>query len=239
METQVATQGSKAVGAVQAAWGAEDIRQEDIIVPKILIMQGLSKMVSDDNVGAKLGEFRDSLDGKLLGSTKDAVEFVPFRIQKSWTLSEEVNGKMEYCGTEPVTPENVGAEWDYEEKGQKKRRDQTLTVFALRPSEIKEGAAFPYAIVFKRTSYTAGRKLMTAFAKLSALGQPAAAKVFALSATKTENEKGTYFVLDVREARTSTKEELAAGYQWYQTVTQQGSKVKVDDADEGRESAPF
>lgn len=202
-----------------------DVR--DIILPKILVMQGLSELVADGK--ALMGELRDSLDGKLLAAKDGKLEVIPFHSSKSWIIFEEHKGKLEYKKTVPWSAQNADWEWTANVDGVNVRRDQCLNFYCLVASEIKEESFMPYMLSFRRTSYKAGKKLVTAKEKLKMFKRPLASKVFELSAMKTENDLGTFYVFDIAQSRDTSGEELEAVKAWFDMV--QTANVKVDDSD--------
>jgi hypothetical protein len=204
------------------SWGSEDISSEDMIIPKLLVMQGLSDLVADGK--ATMGEFRSSLDGKKLGDEKSPVEFVVFNTFKDWVISED----GEFTQIVPVTAENQG--WAYEEviNGHAIKRVKGLNFYVLLTEDIKNNEAFPYVISFRSTSYTAGKKLATHLAKLRMFKQPSAAQVFSLSTIREKNDKGTFMVLDVTPAAKATPEQLASAWQWHE-VLKTSKSVKIDE----------
>lgn len=209
---------------------------KDLILPKVLLMQGLSGAVTDSK--AAMGEIRDSLENKLLAEPTKPLEFVPFYFNKTWVIFEKIatkgGDKLEYVKQIPWSPENDNWEWDTVEKGDdgkehRYRRDQSINVYCLLASEIKEGIFMPYVISFRRTSYVTGKALLTTKEKLKLSRRAWASKVFALSSVKTENELGTFYKLEVATARDSTPEELEAVAPWFDMIKTQG--VKVDESD--------
>ena len=78
----VETKGTEVVNAEQDlnAWGDAPVSARDIIIPKILAMQGLSELVTDGK--AKFGDFVDSVTHQVLGSIDKPLEFVPFHMTK-------------------------------------------------------------------------------------------------------------------------------------------------------------
>jgi len=73
----------------------------DIIIPKILPMQGLSVMVADGK--AMMGEFRDSLSGEKLGSIAEPIPFIPFHVEKVWDILEEDGDQYKWVRSEPLS----------------------------------------------------------------------------------------------------------------------------------------
>lgn len=215
------------------AWGSENVASSDLIIPKILATQGLSKLVSEGK--ATVGEIRDSLNGEKLGDKSTPVDIIAFSSFRTWVIFEKRNGKDEYVKTERITPENEG--WAINEvvNGVEVRRDKCLNFYVLLPSEIESGMAFPYLVSLRRYGMQAGKKLSTFAAKLKAFNKPIAAKVFKLGVVKQENDKGVFFVFDVTAGRDSSAAELAEAHKWYKTV--QTATVKHDDSDLKAEAA--
>lgn len=208
------------------------VASTDLVIPKLLLMQGLSELVSQEK--AKLGEIRDSIDGNLFGNKELPLEIIPFKTFKTWVLYEEMNGKFEYKGQIPMTPENENWSWDDTVNGVKVRRDACINYFCLVPKEIEHEMFFPYLVSFRRTSYFAGKKLETHRAKLRLFKKPISFKTFLLSSTRQENDKGTYYVYDIKEGRHTAEKELEAVKQWCDTMSKQS--VRVDDSDFRKEA---
>ena len=125
----------------------------------------------------------------------------------------------------PITPQNV----DHERETEEEQWYKAYRFYVLLPEEIKSGRALPYTIMFKSTSYKAGSKLNTTmFMKNLKAGLTPASYVMELIATRTTNDKGTFLVLDVKEKRKSTDEEVKAALDWLKTV--RGGNTKVDDS---------
>lgn len=212
-----------------AAWGVQQLTSKDIIIPKILAMQGLSKFVTDGK--AMMGEFRDSLNGGLLGDyEKNPLEFIPFYLEKVWAIYEEKNGEMKFSRTVPIEPGNEN--WPIEEvlNGVKIKRDRTANFYVLLPSDIKKGEAIPHILSFRRTSARAGQKLNTTmFMKNLKAGKTPASMVMELFGAKVKNDKGVFIVLDVREKRESEAGEVAEAFSWVAHV--KSGAAKVDNSD--------
>lgn len=227
---------------VQSLYDADDdspVDSRDLLLPRVLVMQGLSKFVADDK--ARMGEFRDSLTAKLLGSKDHPMDFIPFYSNKTWivfevkteTRNKQTTTKEEYAGTFPVTPQNMN--WTREETvdGTHLKRYMSINYYVLLPDEIEKGEAFPYVISFRSSSYTAGRKLETHKVKYKAIKKPICWKTFKLTTSLTENDKGKFYVLDVEPDRLTTDEELGEVSKWMTLV--KTSRVTVDDSDLGAE----
>jgi hypothetical protein len=209
------------------AWGSEGLSNSDILVSKILLMQGLSDLVADGQ--ATPGQLRDSLQGTLLGSKDKACEIIPFSSFRTWVIFEKKNGKDEYVRTVPIDASNES--WPISEiiNGIEVRRDKCLNFYVLRPQDITEGLAFPYLISFRRYGSQAGKKLTTFAAKLKAFNKPMASRVFELKVQTEENDKGKFFSFDIGMGRETTDAELGEAKKWYQTF--KTATVRADDSD--------
>lgn len=219
----------------EGSWGAEGISAQDILLPKILLMQGLSQWVADEK--AKLGDMVDSLAGTVLGDKGKGVDVLAFNSFKTWVIYQEVNGKLKFVKQEPMTAANQG--WPLEEvmDGVKVRRDKALNFYCLLPNQIASGEHFPYLLSCRRTSYPAGKKLVTHFTRLKMFQKPPAARIFELTCKRQENEKGIFYVFDVIEKRASTEAEMKAAWDWWQVI--RSTNVRIDDSDLEVDEAPI
>lgn len=216
-----------AVQDPDASWGSENVDSKDLLVPKILVMQGLSQLVADGS--ANVGQIRESLGGTLLGGKEKPVELIAFSSFRTWVCFEKINDKDEYTGTMPITPENEGLPINEIVNGLEVRRDKCLNFYVLVADEVKSGMAFPYVVSFRRTSAQAGKKLSTFAAKFKAFGKPMACKTMMLKAVPIENDKGKFFGFDIELGRDTSPEELKEARKWYDAF--KTSNVKVDDSD--------
>jgi hypothetical protein len=198
-------------------------------------MQMMSKKVIDGK--GTFGELRDSVNNEKMGGFEKPLEFIPFKMEKVFHVSEiDDKGKKKYLKTVPITPDNENLPWEDTEDGKKISRDYTLNFYCVLPTQIKPdladqgGGVLPYIVSFRRTSLRAGKKVATqAYAANAAMGKPPAATVMSLSVVKTSNDLGTFAVLDTSAARLSTKDELATAFFWFKAM--KSMNVKVDDSD--------
>lgn len=232
MNTELVTKQTTALADMplpQGSWGAENTTATDLVIPKLLIMQGLSDFVTDEKLQARQGEIRDSLEGRLLAKVGEPLKVIPFFFYNTWVEFEERNGKFEFTGITPRDHTNELAPQDWEEAGKKKRRDRTINCYVLLESELGGGEFLPYLLSFSRTGFKTGKKLVTLVEKLKQFNLAPAHRVFELSAAKVSNDKGTWFGPEIAQVGETSKEHLALAYKWYMTVSKGG--VKVDNSD--------
>lgn len=231
-----------AAGVPEGSWGAPQATTSDLVIPRIMIMQGLSKLMQDDTLGAKLGEVRESLEGRLLGSKDKPLQFIPFFITTTWINREKINGKFEFKSQEPRTGANDDLPWDWTEKNEhgkdvEFKREKAINAYVLIPSEIDTGEFLPYVLSFSKTAFKAGKKFMTLVEMLKQGGLAPAHRVFELSVQKTENEKGTWYNPEVKKLGATAPKHLAAAYKWYQTVSAGAVRVDEPVAEEATDEA--
>lgn len=227
------------------SWGTENIDPANLLIPKLLLMQGLSEQVAERK--AQMGDIIKSTTKEILNAGDKGVEFIPFNSFDTWVIEEKVKDKFEYRRTEPVTNANKAAEWEWQEKGATWRRSSSLNFHVLLPSDIakemtamenlsKTGAmpkptdaVLPCVISFKRTSRGAGKDLTTAFGTARHFGIPPSSWTFTLKAKAEKNELGSYYVFTVAQTGMSKPGEVEYAKKWYDTVSK--FAVKVDDSD--------
>lgn len=216
-ETQLATYG----GLMDDT--PVDVR--DIIIPKLVLMQSISKAVADEK--ARAGEIRGSIDLQKITEREGSVEIIPFHVYKTWvTLSK---GGSEFVRQVPLTMANYN--WPREELlgGKEVVNFETINYYVLLPEEIKKGVFMPYVVSFRSTSAMAGKTLETHRARLKEFGKPLPFKTFKLGSQAKKNDKGNFFVFTIAESRDTTDAELDAVKHWHAIV--KSTTVRVDESD--------
>lgn len=223
--TQVQTitdSDARGLALAQAA-SNQDVIASDVPIPRLLLMQGISTLVSSRK--AQIGELRRSTTGELLGSPEKPLDIIPLRMTNSWTNYEIVRGKAEFRGQEPRDSSTENLPWEYKgEKNSDWKRQKTITLYALLPGDVlayteemkrvmAEGGVpdltrtvMPIVITFQSTSFkTAGKKCAELFAQVRTWSATTAVApydyVLALSCVEESNDKGTYYVFDLGRAR--------------------------------------
>lgn len=242
-ETAVAVKEETGLALPQnQAWGSEELGAGDFLVPKLLLMQGISEAVT--NGDAQQGQVIDSITNDVVGGITNlktqeckVLDLIAFQSFKTWVEFERDGDNWNYKSWYPMTKENANLETEEVVDGVTIRRDRCLNFYVIRPEQIAKGEAFPYVISFRRTSMKAGKKLATIAAQLRALGnKPLAFKHFELSVIALENDKGKFWGFDLKAGKNSTDAELNEAFKWYKTL--QSADVKIDDKDLKTEGAP-
>jgi hypothetical protein len=210
-----------------------DISKSDLILPKILLMQGLSKFVSSER--ARMGEFRDSLNSALLGGKDNPLEIIIFKSSRFWQEYEIINDsskKIRFLKQYPIVPDNELLPWNDKYETLEIQRNKVLNFFVLLTAEISDEIFLPKVLSLKKTSYITAKKLETFRAKFKAFGKPMAFKTFKLVPLKQENEKGAYYIFDIEEGRKTTDHELLAVSKWFEILNNRHVEVDNSDIDE-------
>lgn len=217
----------------------------DIVVPRLLLAQGLSQSVADNK--AKMGDITNSLTGAVVGGAAQEITFIPVTIKKYWKNFEKVGTKKQYRGIEPFTRDNasrpltemlpaqanpqISTTWEH---------DLVLDVFGFTEADVKDPIALPTAISFTRTSYKAGQKVMTHFAALEGASPPLPYHQYMmiLSCTKKQNDKGIFYIFDVKPKMDGMKPVLTpASYypkieRWSRILNDSSRQIAVDETEE-------
>ena len=233
--TVAQTQEVALTAPTKQAWGSEDLSATGIIMPKLLLMQGLSKFVTEGE--AAQGQIVNSLTKEVVGGITNiktkagtAVDLVAFKAFKTWLEFEKENGEWVYKKGYPMTADNVNFKQEEIINGVEIRRDRCLNYYCLQPSKVASGEALPVVVSFRRTSMKAGKKLATMAAELKALGgKPLAFKHFSLSAVPLQKDDKTFWGFEVEYGERSTEAELNEAFKWYSAL--KSIEAKIDDSD--------
>lgn len=211
-----------------------NITSQDLLVPKMLPMQGLSQLVAAGQ--AQMGEIRNSVTGDLIGHIDKPFEIYPFFIRKSWDIhKKQPDGQFKYEKNIPVVENpqdpNYNAKLDRMgvEEGIEVKRVFRYDYFVLLTTDIAKGEAFPYVLSFKSSSRRNGQKIISEWGRLVDAGKVYFSSKFILIGTRQKNDKGTFIVIDVKRGDPATQVELAKAAQWVKRITT--TSVKVDESD--------
>lgn len=210
----------------------ENIDNEDIILPKLQLVQALSQAVTDKQASA--GEYFNTVDKVAIGESTDIIVMSSVKL---WQVFKEVAAgkggkkKMEYVETiDFLGNEELAIDQEMPD-GSVIHRDKLLRFYVLLTSDLKDGMAFPHVVDFKRSSYKAGRELQTKFARLRSVGLPSYAKIFTLG-TQLIQDEHDYYVKTVSVGRNISAEELLQVENWIVELQKNKQKYKADESEE-------
>lgn len=230
----------------------EGIDPSDILIPKLLLMQGLSTLVMQEQ--ALAGELIDSVSKKVIlgrpkpGEKAPTLEILPLSFSKSIDVStkpKQIPGKpdekFKYQETLPFneTTALLPREEVLEDGTTVKRMHAILVAVFLR-SQLDDPSAFPYIIKFKSSGYKVGKAVMNHFQKCSMVRRNPHSMSLILSVDKETKDDNTYFVFKISEGtrldRVKDAEALESLKNWAKLT--KSSKVRIDtSADDDQDSA--
>lgn len=215
---------------LQGSWGAEEATAEDIIIPKLLLMHGQSELVLQGEKA--VGELIKSTDKEVLAKRGETINIIPFKMFKTWRISELVGGQAEWRGEEVWNAQNTDLEWEFEQEGKKMRRDQAYNFYALLTKDIGNGKhSFPIRLQFVRTSRKAGKVLADHFAQSRMQNKPPALMTFDIGSEFINGEEQKYFVFTAKYGPASTVEQIQEAKKWFTEISKAGDRVKNDDGE--------
>lgn len=195
-----------------SVWGVEETTTKDLLIPRLMVMQGLSQNVIDGK--AKMGDVVDSMANEVIGGKDKPVRFLPFKVEKIFYVEEWKDGSWKFSAIEQVTVDNLNTPNEVVRDGKKFKYTYTLNFFVLL-----EGKGLPYLLAFKSTSMRSGKALFTKmYVDNRALGKAPCANWFNLVVDMTKNAKGTYATISAQVADEATREDQMKALDWFKTL---------------------
>jgi hypothetical protein len=218
---QTALDGS----APQGAWGTEGTDAQDVLIPRLLLAQGMSPIVQQGN--AVVGSIFNSNTGITLAKKKEKLVMVPIMYFREWHVCEvDDRGNEKLIGRERMTPANEGLPKEdvFQKEGRPVpiRRHRAHNFFVLLPKYMDE---LPFLITFKKSNQMAGKRLVTHLKVSAGKGQPAAALSWNLYSDDHTYNGRTYPVFNVEPGEATSKEILDVAFKWYNQLSKSQAMV--------------
>lgn len=227
----------------EMSWGNQIVDASDIIVPRLYIINGTSKLAKEDPKTYLSGSIVRSTDKRIL----EDLQFVPFRYMKKWKIEVRGKSKFDHVRFEPFTPENATRPWEWVDKGQEYRANITVEFFVLMKDDIeREKAAFssledgeypdpddvllPTCISFSRSTYQQGKLLLSHFAKAQSMKLNPAVSMFTLKPELYTNPENSWYGLAIEKVGKSQAEDILLAKKWYDMFDT--ANIVVDDSEE-------
>lgn len=246
MGTEITKKENMEVSTIMQGWDgvSEGVDRADVLMPAILLMQGLSEMVGEEK--AQIGDMVKSTTRTIIGNKQKPVPFIPLMTFKTWRNFEKAGEKFEFRGQDPYFEKDKDLPWTFERDGKQWRRDKTINVYALLVDDVlgeekaikalketgeiptADQALLPVLISFTRTSFTAGKTMSTHFAMAENYGYPPAAVIFNLKSKMEKNEKGHYCVYELERAGKTEGTHLEMAKKWFGVL--RAGKLRVDES---------
>ena len=210
--------------------GLEEVElQQDVLLPRVAILQTTSQMVIDEK--GKLGELADSLSKEVFGKEFTFIPLYVFKTRCKFILDKglvcqsrnALDCSMNSDGQHKVGEnclECAEAQWPPADIG---GGPACSLVYNFPVINAESPKAFPIAVSLMKTSSKAGKKLISLAFRT---GEDMFARKYKLTTEKVTNDKGTFAVADIELIGTVTDEEYAAGKQWFNLL--RTKRVDVD-----------
>lgn len=226
----VAVQSDKSVASqVRDTMDDMGVSAADLIIPRLMLMQGTSEAVGDRK--AKAGDILNSQTNQVIGGEDKPIEIIPLKLFKTWRVMDMSGKQAEYLREDPSNPDNDAKYRDWEgmeEINGKKvvcRYDLSYNFFVLLRAEVTAKEGFPCVVSFRRTSARAGKALATHLFKQGALQQPSYGKIIRLSIKWDKKDTNTYAVFEITAGEKCSEGELADAKKWLPLLT----AMRVDE----------
>jgi hypothetical protein len=223
---------------LQGGWGTQEATQEDVTIPKILLMHGQSEFVLEGK--AQVGDLVRSTTLEKLSGLQTTVKIVPFMFEKVWaeTKYDVKSGNYEWQYNHPWTAENTNLEWEYTDaEGQKWRRNKTYAFAVMLVDDVKNDALpLPAFLRFTRTSFKAGQAIADHFFKKGAENMPGCTHIWELG-SKLIKKDHNFYVFTTEKGRETSIDEMLICKKWYDLLQadakKETSRFKEHNIDEG------
>lgn len=222
MENQVATRGSNVPAHHQDM--SQNVLASDLIVPYVVIGQGLSEAVVEKEV--QMGDIYRTTNREVLGNPDEPIDIIFLHKPKEdWVLEEKPKGasKFEFRRIEPRYAGNETLPWSFwaDEDGNEVpagtkgatewRRVKRLVAFAILPKDIEAAlvemekaakgdlpdpskALTPVVVSFRSMSYKAGREVSTFFSSTKSMNVPIWRYMLKAGTKLDQNDQGAFYV---------------------------------------------
>jgi len=228
-----------------AALGFEDVDMQDVQLPRVSVLQGLSKLVTEGS--GKVGQLANSLTKEIYGEELMFIPLFAFKSRVKFQLAKgavcmSLNAlKCSYNtdGTHPIGADCLGCvdnQWPADGEAAKQGPPCSLVYNfpVLNADNLKE---FPVSISCMRTSTKAAKKLIS-MARIT--GEDFFARKYRMITKKSSSDKGEYFVSEFELVGKVTDEEYKSALGWFKTLRQKSLSVDLTDHSNANEAeAPF
>ena len=214
--------------------GFEDMdKQQDVVMPRLAILQGLSKLVMDGN--APVGKVANALTKEIYG---DEFTFIPLFLFK--TRAKFVQGKGLVCMSRDAMVCSFNNEDTHEQgedclacpdaqwskENQKDTGPACSLVYNYPVLNVSNMKQFPVSISLMRTSIKAAKQLNS---MLLFTGEDLFSSKIKLTTEKIPGEKGIYFGPMFEMAGKASDEEYAIAKKWFDTLRKKSIDVDLQE----------
>ena len=225
--------------APTGAWGTEELDSADVLISRILCMQGLSKPVKRKDRAE--GDLVDSVTKELLAPQGEPLAIVPLTTFK--TIEHRKKNPLRIIKTDPYkVGVCVGAPpylYTDQSNGEEVSMYPTINFYVVLGKELGVAGMVPKLLSFNSTNYTVGKILATFFAKCKEAKVPPASTTWNLSTISVERGGNSWFSFALAKLSDTDQKHMGVLYKWFKIV-QAGVTVDTEKTvDATEEDVPF
>lgn len=221
--------------ATESARGSEDVGMQDIILPRIDVLQALSPQIKKKDPkyieGAEQGLLWNTVTGELYG---ESLTFIPVKFQREFIIWKDRDAGGGFKGSFPSADEAEDAMRDLDEAD--------IPVCEIVETHVhyvllvKEDGALEEAVLSLAKSKRKVSKKLNTLTQIA--GADRFARAYKLSAVEATGPKGDYYSVDVSPLGWASKEQFDKGESMYNAVMAGERKVDRSEADADGTEAP-
>jgi hypothetical protein len=220
-----------------AEMGSAAADSSDIIVPRILLMQGTSKWVSSGD--AAQGDIIDSVTEEKLGGKGQSFNIIPFYLAKTWEIFDDDSN--DWVRSEPWNASNDKLEWQFQEDDSaqgfvSRKRQRQYSFYCFLESDLDTGFPVPKIVTFRSSSgFGEGKKIASHFAMMRGMQQPGYNVTWSLESQPVKDGNKAYQKYVVKKAGNTVESAYSACNQWLKILAS-NQNIKAHDVEETRET---
>lgn len=221
-ETQVASYNE----ADLTAWGDNDFSQSDIIIPKLVMMQPSSTLLSD-NEALRSGDYIHSVTKELIGNAKKPVKIIPIHMKKLYRVTVKEGMDYKYSHMEEWNEANDSAPKEFMHNHIPALRQKAYQFYVLI-----DGFEIPFIVTMKGMSFGMGRRLANEMFLVNKMKKlPPPGRTFLLGVEDVEYEGKKYKGYAVTEdSITPASVVVGTALEWYKTINS-GKAIEHSEAE--------
>ena len=203
----------------------EAVDQSDLIIPRAKVLQPLSEDLSEAGTELRAGQIINSLTKEVLPPKFSAIFYFKEYIRFNARSNKDAGFDPEYAPgalmwrTRDSNDSRVKSQCEFGPNGEHPLALTTLNFFCLF-----EGQSMPAILSFAKTSYKAGKNLLS-LAKLR--GGAMFIRKYKLTPVLVKNDKGTYYILKVDPAGDCTAEEFSVNESYFNNFAMKRESIKT------------
>lgn len=211
------------------SWDDDVVEAKDIRIPRLLLMQQMSELVSTRK--AQAGDIINNITSEKVADEKEPLNIVPIHTFKTWTIHHKVNGKFEYLKQEDYTAANANRPREEVIAGVEYQNVETINLLGIQEKDLNSLEALPVMLSFRMTSYACGKDILTLKTNAARINKPFSMYTIKLAPAFVKNDKGSFFVFKFTGAYPTKDFEshVQTLYTWNQTFRAGKAQVAPEE----------